>query len=50
MHHTIRYHLAQARLAGLRHHAQRDTLAPPSWPAPLGAAPDPCRSWHRPGR
>ena len=27
MHHTISYHLAQARIAGLRHHAQRDTLA-----------------------
>ena len=28
MHHTISYHLAPARIAGLGHHAQRDTLAP----------------------
>lgn len=27
MHHSISYHLAQARLADLRHHAQRGTLA-----------------------
>jgi hypothetical protein len=27
MHPTISYHLAQAHLAGLRHQAQRDTLA-----------------------
>ena len=27
MHPTISYHLAQARLADLRHQAQRDTLA-----------------------
>ena len=27
MHHTISYHLAQARIAALRQHAQRDTLA-----------------------
>ena len=27
MHHTISYHLAQARIADLRHHAQRATLA-----------------------
>ena len=27
MHYTISYHLARARIAGLRHHAQRDTLA-----------------------
>jgi hypothetical protein len=27
MHPTIGYHLAQAHLAGLRHQAQRDTLA-----------------------
>jgi hypothetical protein len=27
MHHTISYHLAWARIAGLRHHAQRATLA-----------------------
>jgi hypothetical protein len=27
MHPTIGYHLAQARLADLRHQAQRDTLA-----------------------
>jgi hypothetical protein len=26
MHHTISYHLAQARIADLYHHAQRDTL------------------------
>jgi hypothetical protein len=27
MHPTVGYHLAQAHLAGLRHQAQRDTLA-----------------------
>jgi len=27
MHHSISYYLAQARLAGLRHHGQRATLA-----------------------
>ena len=27
MHHTINYHMAQARIADLRNHAQRDTLA-----------------------
>ena len=27
MHHTMSCHLAQARIADLRHHAQRDTLA-----------------------
>ena len=27
MHHVISYHLAQARIAGLRHRAQRDALA-----------------------
>ena len=27
MHHTISYHLAQARIAALRQHAQRDALA-----------------------
>jgi hypothetical protein len=27
MDHTINYQLAQARIADLRHHAQRDTLA-----------------------
>ena len=27
MHHTITYHLIQARMADLRHHARRDTLA-----------------------
>jgi hypothetical protein len=27
MHHTISYHMAQARIANLRHHAQLDTLA-----------------------
>ena len=45
MHPAISYQLAQARRAGLRHHAQRDTRAPrrlpcrpalPSWPAPCG--------------
>jgi hypothetical protein len=28
MHHTISYHLAQARAAGLGHHDRCDTLAP----------------------
>ena len=27
MHHSISYHMAQARIARLRHHAQRDALA-----------------------
>jgi hypothetical protein len=27
MHYVISYHLAQARIAGLRYHAQRGTLA-----------------------
>ena len=27
MHHTISHYQAQARIADLRHHAQRDTLA-----------------------
>jgi hypothetical protein len=27
MHYAISYHLAQARITGLRHRAQRDTLA-----------------------
>ena len=27
MHHSISYHLAKARIAGLRHHVQRATLA-----------------------
>jgi hypothetical protein len=27
MHHSISYYLVQARLAGLRHHGQRATLA-----------------------
>jgi len=27
MHHNISWHLAQARVADLRHHAQRNTLA-----------------------
>ena len=26
MHHTISYHMAQARIAGLRQHARRDAL------------------------
>jgi hypothetical protein len=41
MHPTISYHLAQARIADLRHHAQRDTLA--------RAVRTPSRR-HRPGR
>ena len=40
MHHTISYHTAQARIADLRNHAQRDTLA--------RAARGPGRR-HRPG-
>ena len=40
MHHTISYHMAQARIADLRNHAQRDTLA--------RAARGPGRR-HRPG-
>ena len=27
MHHTISYHMAQARITNLRHHAQLDSLA-----------------------
>ena len=27
MHHSISYHMAEARIAGLRHDTQRDTLA-----------------------
>jgi hypothetical protein len=36
MHDTIRCHLAQDRIAGLRHHAQRDTLAPAVLACALG--------------
>jgi len=36
MHPTISYHLAQARTADLRHHAQRDALASPA--VSVGAA------------
>ena len=51
MHHTISYHLAQARIADLRHHAQRATLAraarshsrPGLRPWVL------CRTWAMPG-
>ena len=51
MHPTISYHLAQARIADLRHHAQRDTLAravrgPSRRPWVLG----PGRARHQPGR
>src|SRR5262245_58295916 len=35
MHPTISYHLAQARMAGLRHHTQRAVLA---WLGPRGRA------------
>ena len=47
MYPTVGYHLAQAHLAGLRHQAQRDTLAraarraqahPPGHPAPAHPA------------
>ena len=27
MHHSISYHMANARIAGLRYHAERETLA-----------------------
>ena len=58
MHHTITYHLIQARMADLRHHASRDTLARAARSRgrrrrdglrPFGGAPDPGRVWRRPG-
>jgi len=54
MHPTISYYLAQARIADLRRHAQRDT-----WPAPHAVltcapgccgGPGPCLALHCPGR
>ena len=50
MHHSISYYMAQARLAGLRHHGQRATLARAVLACARGccAGPVPCLAPPRP--
>jgi hypothetical protein len=50
MHHTISYHLAQARAAGLGHHARCDTLAPAVLACALRCCAGPVPFLAPPGR